>query len=499
MTAARLIVIILSLAFSCPVTWANEQAAGSGKFAKSIDIQLEPGHPFYKIEFGESVYRNLATRDLREVQIFDSLNQSLPLAILPTPRSEIVKTTIKRSLLPFYPIYAQSAKDLDNLAIHVNRNPQGSIVDIRLNNGSGDAAKKNLVAYLFDATTFRKPVTKFDLSWNLASQDTPIVRLKLEYSDDLANWKTLDVDNVLALMTHQGRVLAKAGVQGGDTQANYFRVSWPDSDNGIVVTRVAAAYVQSEGREPEFKWTRIAGTPDPDKPNTFLYNTGGYFPVQRARVKLPQGIFNASVSLASTPDIKISPDKLHRNRHLSDLVDPRRAFRTNGTRSREPYWQNRSSHSPVFDIDLNGIRFKSDDLKFSRTVDQYWRMELASNASQYPEAPVLEIGWVPDTAIFPAAGKPPYRLMVGNEKALRRNLSNDQLVSQMKSRQLQPAPATLVETGEPPAVVTDTGGKFSKDSTLNWILWAVMCLGVLMLAWMAYRLVSQMNESENSD
>lgn len=479
--------------------WAERSPVAPKDFAQSIDIQLESGHPFYELELTEVVYLNLRQSNLGDIRIYNGANQPVPFAMQTAPHARTTRSTTKQSLLHFFPLYADKGRNLDDLRIHVNTTGEGSIVDIKVGNGKQDSPQKKRIAYLVDASAFKQPVSEFQLNWIPENADTQLVKLRLEYSDDLVVWKRINIDNVLARLEYKGYQLSKPIVRAGNTEAKYFRLSWPESRAGFTMQKLTAFSYAKMTEEPEFTWSTIKGIPDPDQANTFVYDTGGYLPAQRARIVLPAGLTAASASLESTSRLTTDPASMVRRRDLSDVVDPRRILRDDRSRRHGPYWRGHSYYKPVYDIEVSGVRLKSDDIRFYKTTDRYWRIRFNPDADQVTEAPELRLGWLPDKLLFLAAGKPPYRLLVGNDTAISRGIVDSALIHQMRNRDMQPAVATLGEASVQSAGQRKGGGKFSSNATLNWILWGVMGAGVLMLVWMTQRLLKQMAESKEDE
>ncbi len=485
----KLIIGFIVFAATQPGITVGKSPVDPQNFSKSIAIELEPGQAVYELELTEAVYRNIKRDDLGDIRIYNATGYSVPYVIRRTNAKQSTRI-LKRSVLPFFPLYAEPGKNLDDLAIRINKNRQGSIVDINVRNGGGQQ-KKNRIAYLVDAVTFKKPLSELQLSWRSTDTDGSLVNLKVEYSNDLSRWNTLNARNVLADLRYQGHRLAQGIVQLKETEAKYFRLSWPADTGKFAIDGITAVYQKKTNDVLEYRWSQIKGKPDPEQKNTFLYDIGGHLPAYRARIVLPVKNSAVKASLHSTNRLTPTETRYSKRKHLLDLSSSSR-------RKFHPYWRSHMFQQMVYDIDINGARLRSDDVRLSRTTNRYWRVQVNSGEGAIEQTPILELGWLPGKILFLATGEPPYQLLVGNEQARILGSSDRTLIRHMRNKDIQPSRATLGK------VVSlqeedDAGGILGASAFKIWILWFVMVWGVLMLGWMAFRLSKQISDVENND
>lgn len=468
-------------------------------FASSLGIQLQPGQPLYEFELTEPVYINSQRPDLADVRIYSSDDKLVPF-IRQSSQGDV---KARSNLAPFpariFPLYVDKGKSLNDLQVHVSTSAQGSIVDVKVGNGDKTKNKTHKIGYLVDTSHIQQPIYEFKLAWQPAVRDAQLIQLQVEYSNDLVAWHRINIDNVVAKMFYQGYRLDRSTIRVGNREAKYFRLSWPGTAAGINIYSIQAlGYIDSRVK-PEYRWTTIKGAPDPDQANTFIYDTGGYLPARRAQIVLPKDFSSATATLESTNRLTAEPERQLSRRHLPEVIDPGRILSGRHSRGHGPDWQLRSYNKPVYDIEINGIRITSEDLYFSKTSDRYWRVRFSANTPSISEAPQLRLGWLPDKVTFLATGKPPYRLVVGNEKINTGGTADSLLIRQMRDKKLQTGQATLGPVTVLADRKRDHGGKFSGDKVLNWILWVVMIAGVLMLVWMTQRLVRQLPGHNDDD
>jgi hypothetical protein len=164
--------------------------------------------------------------------------------------------------------------------------------------------------------------------------------------------------------------------------------------------------------------------------------------------------------------------------------------------AREP-WHRRHT-GLLYRLMIKGEELSSPDVELpSPVMDRFWLLRIESNGAGLGQGlPDLELGWTPHRVVFLPRGGGPFLLGFGSGQIdLHRVLADDALtwfLSDNKEK-MEIAPARLggkvVLGGEsrlrPPVVYP----------WKQWILWAVLVLGVALMAWMALRLYRQINDA----
>jgi hypothetical protein len=128
------------------------------------------------------------------------------------------------------------------------------------------------------------------------------------------------------------------------------------------------------------------------------------------------------------------------------------------------------------------------DIKINTTASHYWRLTFSQHSGGIgADNPMLSLGWLPQTIIWNARGKPPYVLAVGEtaETSALVNIAN--LIPNNPLAKIDTLPIANIgamHVGDP-AINPWEGAPDRK----RWLLWIGLVLGVLVLAGMAYSLV----------
>ncbi|MGB6489623.1 MAG: DUF3999 family protein [Steroidobacteraceae bacterium] len=142
---------------------------------------------------------------------------------------------------------------------------------------------------------------------------------------------------------------------------------------------------------------------------------------------------------------------------------------------------------------LNVARNSTRTLAELRWGKQHWRVRTSEAGGGVGEGvPRLEVSWIPSKVVFLARGKSPFKLLYGNADAPSLALTPDAILNPMGSQDvsrsgLLPGRATL-EAGLLLGGPMRLKPAAASPDWRRWILWAVLLLGVGVLAVMAWRL-----------
>ena len=151
-------------------------------------------------------------------------------------------------------------------------------------------------------------------------------------------------------------------------------------------------------------------------------------------------------------------------------------------------------------IGLDGKERVSGELAMPVTHTGEWVLQ---TATEHPlsagNAPALRLGWTPATVVFLASGKPPYQLAFGNSDAAAVAQPLSQVAPGFKADEL-----LALKTASAGPLQTSAGAeaapRVSQDGA-TWrlaALWAALLLGVAVLGFFAWRLLSQMKQEQGS-
>jgi hypothetical protein len=198
-------------------------------------------------------------------------------------------------------------------------------------------------------------------------------------------------------------------------------------------------------------------TGTPAREGEFEFDLGGQFPLDRLRVELPQENTVVSAQLLSRRDVAGE-------------------------------WRS-VINAVLYRLRQGDQVLSNPDLAIGVSHDRYWLLRVDPRGGGIGRGSVvLHAGWVPQTLVFVARGKGPFQLAYGSARALPSAYPIESLVPGFRSdTPLQATAARALEQrtlGGAPAL-------HPRRDYQTWTLWGVLILGVLLLAWMAWRLARQ--------
>ncbi|MFA5904409.1 MAG: DUF3999 domain-containing protein [Desulfobacula sp.] len=425
-------------------------------FAFGMDLTIEEPGTVYKISLPKDVYLNMDRKDFGDIRVFNKNNEPVPHS-LKQPEN-IRESSFPPALLPFFPVFRSQIKNGNMLSLNINTDKAGAIINIQTDDKT--ATDKIISYYLIDLTHLEQIPDALLFKWSENNNNFSI-KTTLESSDNLTDWTPVISDTTLASLDFSGHSLVKDKISLSPKKIKYLRMSWPMQAETREIVEVQALFPSREKTFPH-EWHALLPESINKKLHTFEYKITGAFPVSLVNIEL-QGenrIFNALIE--SRPDEK-SP-WLQRHRGL------------------------------FFRIDTNGVLFSNDAIAVGRTSDSYWRLTFdPETPGPGNAAPQLEFGWIPHELYFISQGEGPYRMAFGNlDIKPAENLVDQLLLNLDKTQRLE-----IVKTALPSPSFKLGEKKAAKTSFQwqKWTLWAILILSVLLLGWMAVRLLKQMNAS----
>jgi hypothetical protein len=431
----------------------------STDFAYGMALQTDGSDGVYKVGVPLEVYRVIRYADLRDIRVFNADAEVVPHVVTRSAGSVSVKSEPVE--LPRFPVYASGESKLGDLDLQIKRDSQGAVIN--LSNRSSVAGQNKLVGYLLDGSKVGPAIKEIELQWseNIANY---VGSVTVEASDDLANWRILAKDAPITRMKFGDHLLDQRRVKFAPAPLIYLRISWPALQQNETtlpeLTRVVAIPADTSA-DVQRTWVTVAGQPVPNKPGEYEFDIGAQVPTDRLRVELPQ---------------------------MNTLVQAELLARGG---AKQP-WQH-VTHITVYQVMQNGRRFNSDDLQINRDTRRHWLLRVAQQGGGLGAGnPSLKAGWLADQVLFLARGRGPFQLAYGAEGV---TSSEAAMTTFMKTGDGNGGiNAQSIGSGPP----VPLGGASRLASVPDpfpwkkWILWAVLGLGVVLLGWMASRLMGQM-------
>lgn len=429
------------------------------EFGHAAEIVLEGKGAIYTVDLPVEVYRGIARRDLGDLRVLNGAGEVVPHALLRSPASE--SKPAAPIAMTFFPLYGPPGRPVNDLALRVERKPDGSLSAL-VTPGERRAAGRRLLGYVIDASAAAVAARELRFDWPAGPEGTSL-NVRVEASDDLRTWRAL-ASGSLVVLRQGDLLLERRAIELPPVREKYFRVTWHPAEEEFKLAGVAAVPVDATSESPR-AWLRVAGVAGA-KPGEFVFELPGALPVDRLRFELPNENTVVSVSLAVQE-------------------------RTNGAE--------RAVRSAVlYRMDHRGEKLLNPDLEIAPTTSQRWLMRVDLRGGGLGSGlPAVNAGWLPHRLVFVARGEAPFRLAFGNAEAASAALPVQSLVPGYAADKPLPALPARLGTVRSRELAKAAPGEVARtyleqmDRKKMW-LWGALILAVIVIVGMAWRLMRQM-------
>lgn len=427
------------------------------EFAYGLPLPVSGDQAFYELELPLSVYQGSQRNDLGDLRVFNAAGQLVPYA-LRSPENETRREDIVTTELPFFPLLKKDVSLEDDLSIHVERTTTGTVIDVRADGQEKGSKTDEVGSYLLDASALKSSIDTLELLW---ASDTPafLADVVIETSSDLIHWRRLQTAAV-ARLSYQDYRFDQNKIRLSRGNSRYLRLHWPAGQASPRLSGVRVLtqqhYTIKRPEQNQLDMTAVAAGE-----RRYTVDLLGALPVSAVRIALPDKNSLAAMRLAS-------------------MESP--------TGKRSERWR-----GLVYNLKANGDTLENPAITLSPWRQRYWELTLDDSEVAVGVAPQLEFFWQPDRLTFLAQGDGPFVLAYGNNRFETTRFPLDRLL-RISSTTVKPE---LIQPGEP--IPLGGEGSLSLQPPRPWkeyLLWAVLGLGVLLIGGMSFSLYRKLKESE---
>ncbi|MDR0476508.1 MAG: DUF3999 domain-containing protein [Desulfobulbaceae bacterium] len=485
-------------------TDANLEKSSKTGFANFFALELEGKASYYLFALTTDVYRASINPDGRDLRIVDANGNLAPYAF-----GGNIETTAEssedRSLhpVPWFPLpRAESDQKVqDGFIIASDGTLRSRERQAEPERRGGDIVDLSGLAANNDKKFSRLNALVIHIGAPAAGKADYLGAAEVLASDDLQNWRPVTTAQLLRL-DHGGQRLEQERIDFDDIFAarppHYLQLRWrvaPPLIAGVdaeLLTPRDGTVPQQLNKQSEFRYWREKLPGQTESGGNVFFDTGGVFPVDRLRVHLPRLNTVVPVKLYSRAN----------EQALWRLIGGETLYRLQGP---------------------DGSEQETPEMRIALNRDRLWKMTMTSdsrgsgagndkerkNGGENQElggAPLLSVGWKPETITFLAGGTPPFLLAVGNAQAtdastpLAQLLAGDKpylATAQIGAAQPPPANAPTVDIPSRQRQDLPPGERIRR-----FILWGVLLATVALLAFMAWKLAKRLppaGDSEDDD
>jgi len=448
--SALLLAMVSGLAVTpCLATTADAAAAepSQQEFGYKMQIFATGDAPAYRLSLPLAVYQKTARTDLGDLRVFNADGEVVPYSL----EHPVAGVTVAKSPrpLPLFGLKDDSKAALDALRVTIDSGK--AQVNIRTAGGEGPGnlgapAGSHTTAYLIDGRAVEAATSALLLEWPDEAPDFA-GRVRVEASDDLADWRTVSGAAPIANLHAGVERLIERRIELPPTQPKFWRLTWVGTAAPFVLTSVLA----EPAREQVDAARTSLDVPGLRAGSDIEFDLGGHAPIDRVNVELPE--MNSVIEI----------DVLSRLR-------PTDTWRT-------------VLHKGFYRLSSGGTELSNAAVPIEIDSDRYWLIRADARGGGLGKGtPRLSVGWVAHQVVFLARGARPFTLTYGSATAT-------------------PAGVSLTTIPKSVAIAEASLGPLEKlggDARLlppppplpwkTWLLWGILVAGAALLAWMAYRL-----------
>ena len=454
--------------------WAT--AVGAAQTPRSADFALRlplttAGDGLHVIELPESVYRAAQTRNLADLRIFNAEEQALPIAFVPAPAPVAPVTTAVDLRLARLPLQSDARDSLlRSFALRVERDRERAVVEIGpVPPPSAASDEPSIGGYLIDARPLKDLKGRLVLTFSSEAVDYA-GRVDVLGSDDLVFWRPL-TSGALSRSRSLGDVIERNRFELERPPA-FLRVSWtsksaPDLDRAHFVEHIAPSVTLPRAR--------LTATLSDDGRHLYV-DVPEALPITRVLVRVPE--LNRFVRA-----------QVYRHDAAPSLRARRHAI---GPRRTEEQWQLIGAVE-AFRVLRDGVEVEGAALTLPAATDRL-RFDFAMPLDG--AVPTIEAEWRPARAVFAARAPGPYQLAVGLADAtVGPALDVRSMLAADDPAATRLPVATVALSGDAVTSQQQRAQRIASEARWSrYLLWGVLALAVLGLAWMAWRLSSQLRQ-----
>jgi len=448
----------------------------------SIALTPQPGAGLSRLSVPTDVYLHARSASLADVRLFDSTGKPLAFALTAPPAQS--RTQRDTLAMRIFPVTGKNIGyyELDNVDIRTGND--GRLLSVTARGGGMPDAALGLQGLILDAGPPAKDSRIGALHFTLPpGTDNYNAQVLLEVSDDLKQWDAIATTTLNWLRNSDTQTLANDRIEFAPRAFRYARLSWQYGDP-ITFAGIAAQQVSVTAVASPRATITLKGTAGKDVDER-LYATPIAIPADSIGLQLAEGNTSMPVTLGVYHPASEAPrQRLH--------LGPR--ARATQAADFEPLL-----NTTFYRINMDGKERVSGDLAMPVVQTAQWVLRPQYHSGTNPNLnSVLRLGWTPASLVFLASGKGPYQLVFGRNGATPAALPLSQVAPGFTQEELLALPVATAArvvalTSEAPIEKTPDGAGLRLAA-----LWAALLLGVAVLGFFAWRLLTQMKEEQGS-
>ncbi len=439
----------------------HAQGAPPAEFSWRAPIDLPAGVGLARLNLPAQALMTLQTSDARDLRVFNAAGEVVPFALAGAPKADSatpVARTRSYAAMPLYSGQANAARGKGAVQLHVEDAGSGRSVWVQMDGTQPPAADK-LGSVLLGTREERETITSIELDATVPP-NTP-VRIGVSTSSDLAQWTPEPVRGRIYRFEGNGAPanLTLEFERPLKLEGRYLRLDWQGQE-GVVVKAIVG---------------RIASAP----------------PAPRVRGELPapQAAEGGAVEIATGFATPLAALALSTSRDNTLLP-----IRVLGRNDRSQPWR-LLGQTVVWRLGSSTAEAATNPpLALHGATARWLRLESTHGTNLATAQLQAMAEFEPLQVVFVASGAGPFELATGRAATDRAALPLAAITAALQNRNLEDLPVAAVGAG---VLHRPELSEFSKlwpgaPPVKTAVLWAVLLVGVLLLAGVSWSLMRQL-------
>lgn len=438
-------IAVLGLAWTAMIAHAQDKPAD---FASQTPLTLSGEGPWFRLELPLAVQLNARQPDLSDLRVFNAQGQAMAYAFAREPAQ--VEAEPEPVAVKWFPLYSAADSDDSAPGIRIQRASNGTVIEVQPQVAI-EAGEEVLRGWLLDTSAVKAPLEQLLIDWS--TERDGFQQFSIEASDDLQTWQAWGEGHV-ARLSFADEVVEQREVGLPGLNARYLRLLWRSPQGAPTLTAAHVFSARPDSPALPLTWSGQVGG-NVEQPGQYVWQLPVSLPLQRVVIDIDE------------PN-SLAPGVLYGR---LDATQP---------------WQTIGS-SLLYRLPQNGEEVVQDQIQLSGQVVRQLKLEIDERGGGLGEkAPKLRFAVQATQVVFLAKDKGPFVLAVGNSMAKAANLPLGTLIPDLN-------PQTLATLGKAQPIAPPTANLAAplpmSESAFDFKrlgLWAILVLGAVLLAWMAW-------------
>lgn len=404
-----------------------------------------------RLELNASMVSQLTQTNAGDVRIYDANGNEMP-AIL---RAINKKQEEKSEELSFYPLFNTSGVAREK-NIKVKRDDSGNVVSVSSLSKSVKS-DGNITGYIIDQLKYLPmKLSSLAFEWSQESH-MQVINVKVETSDDLKSWRTVNNSAVIALLQFENNLLKQDTVEFQHATKRFIRITLKKPVSGFLLNKVTATF--NSDVETDYHWISVGE-------------------MKKVEGEEPYYVFTSVGGVAA---VKLK----------FDIKDYKGMFSGELYSFNNKKWVLRKHGISQYKIAQQEVVMESEPITINGVADKEWKFVPDNKAAFFDSAlPEILFAYRRYELVFNAQGTAPYAIAWGNSEVTTQHSALAAIVKLAEENGSRIDTVNVMSSRR-----TDVVAKDPSDE-IDWkklILWSVLILGVLGAGRMAYSLFKEMN------